>query len=408
MARKTALLYVLEKILPHIFYLLESEQNVRNIAKHYIQNIQTGEKTEKGYSLEVIINSKMMTNIVKQAAGIDVAQNELVVSLGRVDQDTTVEIFAYKTFANNLKGFQALKHWAQKAFDSEIKICYVMEATGVYHEKLAYYLSDHQQQVSIVLPNKISNYFRTLDIKTITDKTASQAICQFGLERKLEVWQKPKKIFKELKQLTRERDQLIADRTVLKNQLHAEQAEAFPNESSVKRVIKRIQLINKQELEIKAEIAELIKKDIDLVKKINAITTIPGVGKLTAAIVLAETNGFELIKSAKQLVSFSGLDIKLKDSGTSVKSKPRISKKGNRHLRKAMHMPALSAMRVNDHHKAVFVRLVTRHGIKMKAVVAVQRKILELIYVIYKTGKAFDKDYATTSVKERAEMLQNS
>jgi len=345
-----------------------------------------------------------MTNIVKQTAGIDVAQNELVVSLGRMNHDTGTDIFAFKTFTNNAKGFNDLVTWVEKMATKEIRVRYVMEATGVYHEKLAYYLSDQGQEISIVLPNKISNYFRTLDIKTITDKTASQAICRFGLERKLEVWQKPKKIFKDLKQLTRERDQLITDRTILKNQLHAEQAEAFPNESSIKRVTKRIQLIDKQELEIRAELAAIVKTDTELVKKINTITTIPGVGKLTAVIVLAETNGFELIKNKKQLVSYSGLDVKLKDSGTSVKGKPKISKKGNRHLRKAMYMPALSAMRFNDHHKAVFVRLVSKHGIKMKAAVAVQRKILELIYVIYKTNKAFDKDY----IKKQVAEIQNS
>ena len=217
-----------------------------------------------------------MTNIVKQAAGIDVAQNELVVSLGRMSHDTGTDIFAFKTFPNNAKGFNNLLMWVNKMAVKEIKVRYVMEATGVYHEKLAYYLSDQGEDISIVLPNKISNYFRTLDIKTITDKTASQAICKFGLERKLEVWQKPKKIFKDLKQLTRERDQLIADRTVLKNQLHAEKAEAFPNESTIKRVTKRIQLIDKQELEIRAELAAIVKQDTELVKKINTIPQSPG------------------------------------------------------------------------------------------------------------------------------------
>jgi transposase len=349
-----------------------------------------------------------MINIVKQAAGIDVAQNELVVSLGRMNHDTGIEIFAFKTFTNHAKGFNDLVTWVNKMAIKEMRVRYVMEATGVYHEKLAYYLSDQHQEVSIVLPNKISNYFRTLDIKTITDKTASQAICRFGLERKLEIWKKPEKIFKDLKQLTRERDQLIADRTVLKNQLHAERAEAFPNKSSIKRITKRIELIDKQELEIKAELAAIVEKDTELVKKIDTITTIPGVGKLTAVIVLAETNGFELIKNKKQLVSYSGLDVRLKDSGTSVKGKPKISKKGNRHLRKAMYMPALAAMRFNDHHKAVFVRLVSKHGIKMKAAVAVQRKILELIYIIYKTDKAFDKDYMKPSGQKQVEEVLNS
>jgi transposase len=348
-----------------------------------------------------------MINIVKQAAGIDVAQNELVVSLGRMNHDTGIEIFAFKIFTNNAKGFNDLVTWVNKMAIKEMRVRYVMEATGIYHEKLAYYLSEQHQDVSIVLPNKISNYFRTLDIKTITDKTASQAICRFGLERKLEIWKKPEKIFKDLKQLTRERDQLIADRTVLKNQLHAERAEAFPNKSSIKRITKRIELIDKQELEIKAELAAIVEKDTELVKKIDTITTIPGVGKLTAVIVLAETNGFELIKNKKQLVSYSGLDVRLKDSGTSVKGKPKISKKGNRHLRKAMYMPALAAMRFNDHHKAVFVRLVSKHGIKMKAAVAVQRKILELIYIIYKTDKAFDKDYMKPSGQKQVEVLNS-
>ena len=341
-----------------------------------------------------------MIDIVKQVAGIDVAKNELVVSLGRMNRGMDLDIYTFKIFTNNTKGFNDLVAWVNKMTVKEVHTRYVMEATGVYYERLAYYLSDNEQLLSIVLPNKINNFAKTLDVKTVTDKSASQAICQFGLERKLDDWKQPKKIFRDLKQLTRERDQLIVDRTALKNQLHAEQAEAYPYAGSIKRITKHIQFIDKQELEIKAEIEGVVKKDAGLVKKIANITTIPGVGKLTAVIVLAETNGFELISNKKQLVSYSGLDVRLKDSGTSVKGKPKISKRGNRHIRKAMHMPALSAMKHNEQHKAVFVRLVSKHGIKMKTAVAVQRKILELIYTLYKTDKVFDQDYVKNNVEE--------
>lgn len=348
-----------------------------------------------------------MVNILKQVAGIDVAQKELVVSLGRMNQDLTLEIFAFKIFSNNEKGFIALRAWTEKQSEKKLKTLYVMEATGVYHESLAYHLTDNGAQVSIVLPNKISNFFRTLEVNTITDKTASQAITRFGLERNLDVWQKPKKIFRDLKQLTRERDQLIGERTVLKNQLHAEKAGAFPNERSMARINERMNLINNQEAEIKADIAELVKLDQDLVKKVATITSIPGVGKLTAVIVLAETNGFELIRNKKQLVSYSGLDVKQKDSGTSVKGKPRISKKGNRYIRKAMHLPSLTAIKHNERHKAVFARLVSRHGIKMKAVVAIQRKLLELIYITWKTGKDYDKEYLKTGIQNETVIEQH-
>lgn len=174
-----------------------------------------------------------------------------------------------------------------------------MEATGVYHESLAYYLCSNQKQVSIVLPNKISNYVRTLDIKTITDKSASQAIARFGLERQLEVWQPPSKIFNDLRQLCREREQLVQERTMLKNQLHAERTSATSSEKSIKRTKKRIAMIDTQEKEIKQEIATLIKGDEALAEKMKVITSIPGIGDLTAVTIIAETNGFELIKKIK-------------------------------------------------------------------------------------------------------------
>ena len=334
-----------------------------------------------------------MKKIVKQVAGIDVAQNELVVCLGRMYDDWTPELYASKIFANTSKGFEAFIQWVNKLSDATLPVRYVMEATGVYHESLAYYLDKQGLEVSIVLPNKISNYARTLDVKTVTDKTASEAIARFGLERGLDQWSRPKGIFKKLKQLTRERGQLIDERTVLKNQLHAEQTEAEPSKKSIERMKKRIALLDKQGKEITEELKALIKIDAEVQQLILLVCTLPGISLLTAATVLGETNGFDLIRSKRQLTSYAGLDVKEKQSGTSVKGKPRISKKGNKHLRKAMHMPALAAIRHDERFKAIFARLVSRHGIKMKAAVAVQRKLLELIYILYKTGKPYDKDY---------------
>jgi len=334
-----------------------------------------------------------MKKIVKQVLGIDVAQKELVVCLGRMYDDWTPDLYADKTFANTDKGFIALLLWVKKLTDETIGVRYVMEATGVYHESLAYFLDEKGYEVSIVLPNKISNYFRTLDVKTITDKTASEAIARFGLERKLDSWKRPKEVFKRLRQLTRERDQIVEERTMVKNQLHAEQTEAEPNKKSIKRIQERIKMLNKQEKEIKDEVAILIKDDEEIAKLVIIICSLTGVGLLTTAIVLAETNGFELIRNKRQLASYAGFDIKEKQSGTSVKGKPRISKKGNKHLRKAMHMPALCAIRNDERFKAIFARLVAKHGIKMKAAVAVQRKMLEMMYTLYKTGKKYEKNY---------------
>ena len=139
-----------------------------------------------------------MKVIVKQVAGIDVAQKELVVTLGRMYDDWQLELYAHKTFANNVKGFESFIAWTKKQSDELVPVRFVMEATGVYHESLAYYLNEKRLELSVVLPNKISNYSRTLDIKTITDKTASEAIVRFGLERKLDQWKSPNPFYKKL------------------------------------------------------------------------------------------------------------------------------------------------------------------------------------------------------------------
>jgi len=334
-----------------------------------------------------------MKKIIKQVVGVDVAQKELVVCMGRLYADLSIELIAHKVVRNQAKGFASLLEWVKKLKDPLVELRYVMEATGVYHESFAYFLHQQGQPLSIVLPNKISNYFRTLEVKTITDKTASEAIARFGLERKLDDWQPPKPIFKKLRQLTRERDQLVQSRTVAKNQLHAERSQAEPSKSSITRLEKQIALFNKQAQEVQSEIKELVSQEAELKKSVTLLCTICGVQTLTAATVLAETNGFELIRNKRQLTSYAGLDVKEKQSGTSVKGKAQISKRGNKYLRKCLHMPALSAIRHDPKYKTLYARLVSKHGIKMKAAVAVQRKLLEMIYTIFKTQIPYEKNY---------------
>lgn len=78
---KQLLKYVDAEIEPHIFYLFEFEQNVRNAALRYIQNNQSGDKTKGDFSLLFYLSKKIicMKKIVKQVLGVDVAKKELVV-----------------------------------------------------------------------------------------------------------------------------------------------------------------------------------------------------------------------------------------------------------------------------------------------------------------------------------------
>lgn len=343
-----------------------------------------------------------MKTVLKQVAGIDVAQKELVVTLGRLTEDLNVELYAYRVFTNSLKGFKELIQWTEKLCGAGSSVRYVMEATGVYHEPLAYHLDEQGRELSVVLPSKISNYARTLAVKTITDKTASETLARFGLERKLDRWKRPDELYRKLRQLTRERSQLMEEMGVLKNQMHAEKSEAHPNKKSIERMQKRLKLLQAQEQEIMQEVRQLIKTKEEVRQLVVLLCSIPGVGLLTAVTVLGETDGFDLIRNKRQLTCYCGLDVKDHQSGTSVKGKPRISKKGNRYLRKAMHFPALTAIKHDQNYKALYERLRSRHGIKMKAAVAVQRKLLEMTYTVFKTSTPYKKDFQNTTNKQNA------
>lgn len=334
-----------------------------------------------------------MKTILRQAIGIDCSKDKLDCCYGQLGSDFTMDLHAPVVFANTIVGFNKLLDWANKRLVDDLPVMFVMEATGVYHEQLASFLADQNCAVSVVLPNRISNFMRTTATKTITDKIAAQIITQFALEKKLDKWQKPNRSFLLLKQLTRERAQLIADRTVVSNQLHAEKHSAWASPSSIKRMDAHIQFISKQIKEIEAELSTFINKESALKTGIENVCTIPGVNVLTVATVLGETNGFELIRNKKQLVSYAGLDVIEKESGTSVKSRPRISKKGNRHLRKALYFPAFSSVRFNADMSSHYAKLVAKHGVKMKAAVSVQRKLLVLIYTLWKRNTPFVKEY---------------
>ncbi len=346
----------------------------------------------------------MTKKLLKQVVGIDVSQKKLDVSLGRMDEETMTQIYAYKTFDNNVRGFMALILWVKKNTESVAPLRFVMEATGVYHECLAYYLSGKSYLLSIVMPNKITNFFRTLEVKTVTDKSMSAAIAMFGLEKNPSNWTPPKKAYRELRQITRERDQLMTERTMIKNQLHSEEVEAHPNAKTIERMKMRILMLNGQIKEIMAEVKATVKNDAEITKAMKLILTIPGIGELTGATILAETDGFALITNKRQLTSYAGLDVKLKDSGTSVHGKPRISKKGNKYLRKAMHLPALAAIWHTEEYKAIFERVFENSGIKMKGVVAVQRKLLEMVYTIFKTQQPYESGYMEKQAKKKQEL----
>ena len=334
-------------------------------------------------------------NIFKQSIGIDVSMDTVEVRYGYIDFNQSVTFTTSKTFKNTPNGHKKCLDWALKnKLADSLPIVFAMEATGVYYENLAHFLYANNQEVAVVLPNKIRNYAKSLESKSKTDPIDSATITRFALERKQTHWSPPDPKIKAIRDLAREYQNLKAMGTEVKNRVHAKEHSFSFDKASMKRKQKLITFLDKQTEQILKEIKVIICSVPELEQKIAKLDTIKGVGFITIVTVLAETNCFEHVTSAKQLASYAGLDVVFNDSGKR-KGKTTISKKGNTFIRKALFMPALSASKYNHHLKELYKRLVQKGKNKKAALIAVARKLLLLIYAIWKNDSEYIPDYNT-------------
>lgn len=335
-----------------------------------------------------------MKTIYKQCIGIDCSKDKLDVCYGQLDQELKVNLLATRSFANSPAGIGALLDWGQKLAESQPELLFVVEATGVYHQELVYELSHQERFVSVVLPSRASHFAKTLKVRTITDRSACRALATMGLEKTLDRWTPPNRLFAAIKQLTRERKRLKDQITRLKSQRHAIRTAVEPSEQTLHRIERRLELYQRQIKQIEQEISSLIESDETIKSRFDYVCSIDGVGLITAATVVSEANGFARVRNVRQLVSYAGYDVVQKRSGTSVRGKPRISKKGNSYIRRALYFPAITAVQKNPALQTFYERLYHRHGIKIKAYTAVQRKLLVLIYTMWAKQVRYDPNYA--------------
>lgn len=199
--------------------------------------------------------------------------------------------------------------------------------------------------------------------------------------------------------MTREREELLKEKAIIKNRLHAAKKKAIGQVNTVARYRQRLEIIDSQMADIENEILEMLKEDEKLYNKYLNIKTIPGVSLVTAATIIAETNGFAAIRNQKQLTSYAGLDVKLKESGRYI-GKSKISKQGNAHIRRVLHFPAQTAIIYNKPLSAFFKRVNENKDKPMIASVGVQRKLLCLIYTLWKNDSTFDPYYEINRINK--------
>ncbi len=344
--------------------------------------------------------------MLKYCVGIDISKSEFHTCISVIDQQQKVTVKGTRKFANNKNGFPELDAWISKNHkDKDVPLVVLMEATGVYYELVAIYLFKKKYSVIVVLPNKAKKYLQSTGIKSKNDKIDAQGLARMGAEQSLDLWQPMDTYFYELRAMTRQHQSLQEMKTSANNQLNATELGMHPNKFVIKQLKAVISLYDKQIEAIDKVIEAHLTEKKEVAEKVKNICKIKGVGIATVAVVLAETNGFVLFENSRQLVSYAGYDVVENQSGKH-RGKTRISKKGNSRIRRALHLPAFNMIRYQQTpFVALFERTFEKHGEKMKSYVAVQKKLLTLVYALWKNGTAYELNHEQGHTKEQEQEL---
>jgi transposase len=312
--------------------------------------------------------------------GVDVSAASLAVAIQQDDQPVE-----QREFANSGSGHQALiaclhkrKAWARVS----------LEATGIYSLDLAL---DAAEQIEVAVLNpKVVNRFAQTFRRSKTDSADAQALAEYSRRMPFTAWRAPSRNGLQLRTISRHIDGLTVEHTREQNRLHAAHGSAATPGCVVQDLKRSLASLKRRIVKLRNQAMALIQNDEALQKRFDLMISIPGIAQISALQLLGELAALSEQMSVRQWVAHSGLDPVHQDSGTSVHRPSRISRAGNRHLRRALYMPALVAVQHDPHLKAFYELLQSRHKAKLQALVAVARKLLHAIYGIFRNLTPYD------------------
>ena len=311
--------------------------------------------------------------------GVDVSKLDLSISL-LIDK-----IYHQTKIDNNQEGFKIFSKWLKKHRITKVTAC--MEATGNYGTFFANFLYKNNHEVSVVNPLCISAFAKSKLSRHKTDKIDSMIIAEYASKNDLSLYVPKNSDLQELQNLYRCLQNLKEQHTQSQNYLENKDYLSSTICSSYKRLSQNItKEINKIELEID----KLLIHNHELKQKADNIQTIPGIGKLTAVAILAESPDFAYFSNARELAAYARLTPKHKMSGTSVRGKSRISKIGSSRLRKALYFPAIVAKNHNPLFKEFSQKLGSKGKPTKVIIVAIMRKLLHIVFGVVKHNTSFN------------------
>jgi transposase len=316
--------------------------------------------------------------------GIDVAKAKLDVAV------KTSKKVRHSSVENNEKGFAKLAQTLASYPKAEVHIC--LEATNTYSFDCAEFLAKQGLKVSIVNPALVKAYAGSELCRNKTDKLDAGLIADFCAEKSPRAWTAPSEKQQTFQALYRRWETLKAMRGQELNRLDSERCQAVRD--SVQSVIS---YFDEQLAALEASLDVLLEHYPELQHRYDLLISIPGIGKVTAYLFLAEID-FQLFTRPNDLVAFAGLNPRHNSSGT-FKGRTTISKKGSSRLRKALYFPAIAAQQHNPLIRPLCLRLHEQGKCQLFILCAAMRKLLHLAFGVIKSNSPFDPHFLDKNLK---------
>jgi len=334
-----------------------------------------------------------MEKSVKFYLGIDVSKLWFDLSVMSV-MDHQKQAMISERFDNTTEGIKEFGKWLEgrKVSFNEDSLL-VIENTGVYHRLIWEYCSVHG------LPIYIGNATHIKWSLGITrgknDKIDSQRLCSYACKNAEELKATPalNPVFIRLKDLMTSRSRLLAQVNSIKVYLGELK---LSNSRDIQKIMEQahkaaINGLAKSIEQIEIQIEKIIKEDKGIKNNYDLLTSVPGIGHLTAVYMICHTNNFAGKITGKQLASYAGVVPFGHTSGSSIKGRDKVHKMANKDLKKMLHLCALSAIKNYPEFRAYYERKMTegKHG--MSVINAIRNKIaLRAVAVIKNQTKYVD------------------
>lgn len=315
----------------------------------------------------------------KRCCGVDVPLNTLDVCY----QNNLGDLFHLQVGKNN-KGFEKILEHTGEDYH------FVMEATGVYYIRFAFFLHNHKCSLSVVNALSIKRFIQMHWEGNKSDKKDARWICLYGIEQQPALWQMPDHAYFEAKQLYNTIREYSEQIKRFNNQLHRLQLLPIVSKDTIKSLEKMKNQLQKEIKALEEKLEALLQAWQPT--QLKNVSSIKGLGKRASAMLIIFTQGFRNTHNHRQLISFAGLSPTEYSSGTSIKGRGSIYKRGGKQLRDVLYM---CAIKTNVACKALYERLRAKGKTGKQGLIAVCNKLLKQAFAVVKNNTLYQPNYSS-------------